>query len=147
MIKRSFVLCFTFLWFWFLVLLFLLVKYNAAERISHKPNKWKYKHTKKRHSVTHFLIWSSAIMTSLPFCDIKKNDISNCDANSMLFTCKTFSVFQIIFKTFLRRKILNCSLKEIKSHSFFRQSLFFLIVVRRSLPRFPEQKNIIDISQ
>ena len=140
MIKRSFVLRFTFLLFCILVSLFLFAKYNAAEEISYKPNIWKYKHTTKRHSFTNCLIWSAIIMTSLPLCAIKNTIFQT------VIYMQAFLGFSRSFLKLLRFKIVKCWLNEIKRHFFLRQSLF-LIVVRRSLPRFPGQKNIIDISQ
>ena len=136
MIKRSL----------FCVSLFFFSKYNAVKGISYKPNVWKYKHTSKRHSVTNCLIWSAAMMTSLPLCDIKKRYFKLWCQLYVIYM-QAFLGFSRSFLNLLRYKIVKCWLKEIKRHFFFRQIVFFLIVVYRSLSRFPEQRNIIDISQ
>ena len=124
MIKRYFVLCFIFLLSCILVSLFLFAKYKAAEGISYKPNIWKYKHKNKRHSVTHCLIWSPAIMTSLPLCDIKKRYFKLWCQLYVIYM-QAFWGFSRSFLKLLRSTMVKCWLNEIKRHIFFRQSLFF----------------------
>ena len=136
MIKRSFVLCFPFHLFCVLVSIFLFAKCNAAAGISYKPSTWKY----KRHSVTNCLIWSAVIMTSLPLCDIKIRYLK------LVIYMQAFLGFFRSFLKLLRCKIVKYWLKKSKG-TFFSDKAFFLTVVRRSPPRFPGQKNIIDISQ
>ena len=124
MIKGSFALCFTFLLLSILVSLFLFAKYNAAEVNSYKPNLWKYKHTNKRHSVTHCLIWSAAIMIIYQFVKQKKRYFK--------LWCKLYVIYMQAFLGFPRSflKLIRCQivkswLKEIKRHFFFQKSLFF----------------------
>ena len=100
-------LCVSLFFFFCILVSLFFAKYNAAEGISYKPNIQKYKHTNKRYSVAHCLIWSTQQSWQL-----------------YVIYMETFLGFSRSFLKLLRCKIIKCWLKEIKRHFFFRQILF-----------------------